>query len=264
MDHAVPRMRAAFSALGWNDAAVNEVLFAELKITEEEVVTLRLYTGPMFMVYNTVLRAMATDTKTIRFGVPQSMLGLSVKGRFVTTLHATNSGVIKLSRLQPACEVYRGVRGMKLPRSFVTANAHNVRGGVENSFLSATTDLAAALKYARVSDDGPSLIFCMRMGMVNRGAYLGWLSQYPDEREILIPVRLAACSIEEAVSSASRSQWQRSAASTLAHQVCPKFVSVCRIALSLARWRAATDGARGARLRNPEERHPAVLDGPQY
>ena len=29
----------------------------------------------------------------------------------------------------------------------------------------------------------------MRMGMVNRGAFLGWLSQFPNEREILIPVR---------------------------------------------------------------------------
>jgi hypothetical protein len=27
----------------------------------------------------------------------------------------------------------------------------------------------------------------MLMGMVNRGAFLGWLSQYPDEAEILVP-----------------------------------------------------------------------------
>eukprot|EP01050_Picozoa_sp_SAG11_P037420 SAG11_NODE_14744_length_601_cov_0.822709_1_plen_161_part_10 len=31
------------------------------------------------------------------------------------------------------------------------------------------------------------MIFEMMMGMVNRGAYLGWISQYPHEREILIP-----------------------------------------------------------------------------
>jgi hypothetical protein len=32
----------------------------------------------------------------------------------------------------------------------------------------------------------PSLVLEMRMGLVNRGAFLGWLSQYPEEREILL------------------------------------------------------------------------------
>ena len=90
--------------------------------------------------------------------------------------------MIKLSRLQPACEVYRGLKGIKLPRTFVTANSHNLRGGVEN-----TLDFGEARKYSRVDPDEPSAVFRMRMGMVNRGAYLGWLSQYPGEREILLP-----------------------------------------------------------------------------
>ena len=137
--------------------------------------------------YNVVLRSMATESKTVSHGMPQSMLGLSVQDRFITTLHAINSGVIKLSRLQPACEVYRGLKGLKLPRSFVTANSHNVRGGVENSFLSATLDFEEARKYSCAGPGEPSVLFRMRMGMVNRGAYLGWLSQYPGEREILLP-----------------------------------------------------------------------------
>ena len=37
--------------------------------------------------------------------------------------------------------------------------------------------------------------------MVNRGACLGWLSQYPDEREILMPVRITECSTRMAVVS---------------------------------------------------------------
>ena len=165
MREAVPRLREAFAALGWSASAVTPKLFAELRITEEEIVTLRLYTGPCFMIYNTVLRAMATPRQTAAAPADKATSGASVAptpvaGRFVTTIHATNSGVIKLSRLQPACEVYRGVRGMKLPRTFVTANEHNVRGGVENSFLSATTDMHEALKYARGKDDeqGPGIL----------------------------------------------------------------------------------------------------------
>ena len=37
---------------------------------------------------------------------------------FFVSVHA---GVIKLSRLQPVCEVYRGIKGMKLPKSFCVA-----------------------------------------------------------------------------------------------------------------------------------------------
>ena len=112
MHEAVPRLREAFVSLGWSASAVTPELFAELCITEEEIVTLRLYTGPCFMIYNTVLRAMATPHQTATAPVNKATAGATVvptpvAGRFVTTLHATNSGVIKLSRLQPACEVYR-------------------------------------------------------------------------------------------------------------------------------------------------------------
>ena len=79
------------------------------------------------------------------------------------------------------------MKGMKLPRSFVEANEHNVRGGVEHGFLSTTLDFQEAAKYSQCGPEQPSLVFRLRMGMVNRGAFLGWLSQYKDEREILMP-----------------------------------------------------------------------------
>eukprot|EP01050_Picozoa_sp_SAG11_P014373 SAG11_NODE_1764_length_4288_cov_3.044163_4_plen_74_part_00 len=56
---------------------------------------------------------------------------MDVHGRFTTTVHAINSGIIKLSRMQPTCKVYRGMSGMKLPKTFTEANAYNVRAGVE-------------------------------------------------------------------------------------------------------------------------------------
>ena len=38
----------------------------------------------------------------------------AAQSRFLTGLWPGQSGIIKLSRLQPACAVYRGIRGMKV------------------------------------------------------------------------------------------------------------------------------------------------------
>ena len=56
-------------------------------------------------------------------------------------------------------------------------------GGIEYGFSSTTTDRAQARHYATGK---ASTLFEMRMGMVDRGADIGWLSQYPHEREILV------------------------------------------------------------------------------
>ena len=69
-----------------------------------------------------------------------------------------------------------------------------VRGGIEYGFSSTTTDKGQALEYATGgkgtdADAGGAAmtIFEMQMGMVDRGADLTWLSQYPHEREVLLP-----------------------------------------------------------------------------
>ena len=62
------------------------------KLCEEEVIGLRLYTGPMYVHYNGVLR-----TRT--------------QGSYVTTIHAINSAIVKLGKQQKPSVVYRGVSG---------------------------------------------------------------------------------------------------------------------------------------------------------
>ena len=113
--------------------------------------------------------------------------GLSVEKKFTTTIHAINSGVVKLSRLQPATKICRGISGLKMPASFMEPNDFNIEAGVECGFMSATLDRRVAEKYSKGKSNEPSIIFEMRMGMVNRGAYLGFVSEYPHECEILIP-----------------------------------------------------------------------------
>jgi WD40 repeat protein len=142
----------------------------------------------MFELYNAVLRAWANDAD--RGVVPTFSAvapGLHVCDRFTSTLHAINSGVVKLSQLTPAIVVYRGISGMKLPAPFLAPSKFNVRGGVEYGFMSTTLDQRVALRYATSGAGEPSTLMVMQMGMVDRGAQLDWLSQYPEEKEILLP-----------------------------------------------------------------------------
>jgi hypothetical protein len=113
MAQAVPRIQESYRKMGWSPSAVTDKHFEELQLTAVELIALRLYTGPCFILYNGVLRSMATGG-IVRFGFPDALIGADVVGRFTTTLHCISSGIIKLSRLQPACAVFRGIHGMKL------------------------------------------------------------------------------------------------------------------------------------------------------
>ena len=124
----------------------------------------RLYTGPMFVKYNDLLRGFGPN------------LAGCLGNRYVTTTHVINSCLVKTSKLTRAAKVYRGVTGGLLPDAFWKPNAQNVRGGVERAFLSMTLERSVAMQYA--SRPGkPGVIFEAQMGMVDRGAELGWLSQ---------------------------------------------------------------------------------------
>ena len=140
----------------------------------------------MYMKYNTVLRAKGKDPFMVKL-----VRELTRGNGYVTTIHAINSCVIKLSKLTKAGKVWRGIKGATLPKEFWTPNEMGVRGGIEYAFSSTTTDHEQALLYASSGSEGmvsdASTIFEMQMGMVDRGADLTWLSQYPHEREVLLP-----------------------------------------------------------------------------
>ena len=175
----------------------------------QEALGARLYTGPLFVKYNAVLRGLESEVDFLRNQMVQlccpkviaddfmggaqasnpAMGSLTYAGArkelntYTTTLHAINSSIIKLSKLTVATKVYRGVSGLALPDEFWTANKFGVKGGVEGGFMSTTLERDVAMAYA--AGDGAGFIFEMTMGMVDRGADIGFLSQYPHEREIL-------------------------------------------------------------------------------
>ena len=98
--------------------------------------------------------------------------------KYVTTTHVINSVIVKSSKLTRARKVYRGVAGGVLPESFWRPNKQGVKGGIESAFMSTTFSREVAMHYASVPGK-PALVFEMVMGMIDRGAELGWISQVP-------------------------------------------------------------------------------------
>ena len=83
------------------------LLVKKAGLLEEEVIAVRLYTGPMFNLYNAALR-----------GFPAALLELLGGNKYETTIFAIISGLIQLSKVTPipvSRRLYRGLGGMKLP-----------------------------------------------------------------------------------------------------------------------------------------------------
>ena len=159
----------------------NKLLAAakEPTLLRVESIGARLYTGPMFVKYNAVLRGLGSPIAFLRKGFEDLCLG----NVYTTTLHVINSSIVKLSKLTHVTKVYRGVSGGVLPEAFWVPNDFGVCGGVESAFMSATTDPSVALTYA--SNPGKAgVVFEIAQGMVDRGADMAWVSQYPHEAEI--------------------------------------------------------------------------------
>ena len=210
----------------------------EEKLVFAEAVAARVYTGPLFVKYNSLLRGLDSDVPFLK----SSMIELCcskivfdeyIKGAlpyteacvrlntYTTTLHAINSAIIKLGKLTVAKTVYRGVGSRVLPKEFWEANEFGVKGGIEAAFMSTTLDREVALSYAG-GGSGAGFVFeipqvtlperppalpslpqrvrstrkafrpamCASQGMVNRGADIGFLSQYPHEKECPAPAPL--------------------------------------------------------------------------
>jgi hypothetical protein len=72
--------------------------------------------------------------------------------------------------------------GGKLPDVFFEKDVFNCAGGVEMAFMSTTTNREVATGYMRGK---AGVVFEIDMGMIDKGASLEMLSQYPGEAEIL-------------------------------------------------------------------------------
>jgi hypothetical protein len=156
-------------------------LAARAGLTRAEMITVVLYTGPMFVVYNGILR---------RF--PKELYELFVEedNLFSTTIFVLVSAVQKLSRcmrIPAGMMLFRGLGGtLELPDSFTKADENGCKGYCEFGFMSTTADRNVAVQYSGVKDQKPQAsIMEILPNAIDRGADISEFSQYPGEREFL-------------------------------------------------------------------------------
>jgi len=108
-------------------------LAVRAKLWKEELLSISLYTGPMFCKYNAVLRKFpiqAYESCRMKDGT---------YNLYPTTINALLGGMRKLMWVAPVPIdrfVYRGLGGMNLPETFFKQNEYGVRGGTEFGMVS--------------------------------------------------------------------------------------------------------------------------------
>jgi hypothetical protein len=138
-----------------------------------EVIALSLYTGPMFEIYNCLLRRFPLDKYHAFSGQGNT---------FSTTIFVLVSAIQKLSRrmyLPPSMRLYRGFSSMEMPESFFKVDEETgCSGFAEWGFISTTANKNVAIQYSGVDDGKPSAtVLCIRPSSVDRGASIADFSQ---------------------------------------------------------------------------------------
>ncbi len=201
------------------DELLKKPLAVKAKLAEEEVIAVVLYTGlfelyhaftsncmhylhlvavtkvcagPMFAIYNAILRRFPKDTYDVY---------AKADNKFSTTIFVLVSAVQKLSRcmnIPVGTLLYRGLGGnMELPDTFFVPSEFcvpsrvcmtpNALGYTEFGFMSTTQERSVAVQYSGVRDNKPKAsIMEIRPNSVDRGADISDFSQYPSEKEFLI------------------------------------------------------------------------------
>jgi hypothetical protein len=151
------------------------------KLNRAEMIAVVMYTGPMFVVYNGILRQYPKELYSVF---------LERDNRFSTTIFILVSAVQKLSRcmnIPAGMLLYRGLGGtLELPDSFTNADENGCKGYTEFGFMSTTADRSVAIQYSGVKAKKPQAsIMEIRPNAIDRGADISEFSQYPGEKEFL-------------------------------------------------------------------------------
>jgi WD40 repeat protein len=165
-------------------APISELLRLKLsqdaKLREEEIIAIVLYTGPMFEVYNCILRQYPKE----RFDMFKDGDNL-----FSTTIFVLVSAIQKIARftrIPPGTLLYRGSGGTDLPAIFFDVDNYGCSGYAEWGFLSTTADRNVALGYSGVrAKRAKATLMVIEASSIDRGADIAEFSQYPGEQEFL-------------------------------------------------------------------------------
>ena len=157
-------------------------------LQRDEFIALRLYLGPMYWKINAAIRRVISHNpgQEVRTRDFEELGGNPYK----TTIHVTSSAVVRLSKLQTRNSVvYTGFANGRLPDMFWREpEGGGPCGGTELVFRGTTPDRAVAYRYATCGGEAKrGLLLEIHTGALDSGADVQWLSQYPHEKEMLLP-----------------------------------------------------------------------------
>ena len=167
-----------------------------------EFIALRLWTGPMHKRYAFFFRTIcACDQRDAACGPSPQLHCPLIPARYVTTMLALNSGVVKICRQQAKTSelgpraLHRGyslytpasarvaLSWQAPPRTDPAPHHPDPGSGVEPCVLAFSDRRQIAANYA-----ARGILLDLAVGDAGtRGANIGWLSQFPDEGEVLFP-----------------------------------------------------------------------------
>jgi len=156
-------------------------------LSRDEVLAVRLYSGPAYQPINSYLRQVAALQ-----GRHRAALASDPALTFAQTCRHLAAAVRKLAAVATADEVaaplWRGVRG-ELPRSFWVADSQGMVVATETAFMSTSRNKATPLAYM---GGGQNVLWKLHpraesdVGL-HMGADISMLSQFPGEAEVLFP-----------------------------------------------------------------------------
>jgi len=152
-------------------------------LSKEEILALRIYTGPFYVVVNKFLRDLHQATRK------EKSLLLSKQQSWVSTVLHLNSGVRKLASVSKNGTIsYRGIDKPLRPDFFVP-DRRGMIAATEFGFMSTSTIKSQALEFCGEQE---ATLLCVHprfedVSGYHMGASLSWCSEYPTEEEILFP-----------------------------------------------------------------------------
>ena len=157
-------------------------------LTLEEVLAVRLYSGPAYQPINDFLRQIAWLTGDYR-----DQLAKHAGVTFTATVQLLCRAIRKLAAITLPWEtrkpLYRAVRG-ELPRTFWVKDEQGLVTAVETAFMSTSSVAATCINY--MQERGPNVLWQLTPRMeddagFHRGADISSLSQFASELETLFP-----------------------------------------------------------------------------
>mmetsp|Transcript_32106 Transcript_32106/g.64045 ORF Transcript_32106/g.64045 Transcript_32106/m.64045 type:complete len:226 (-) Transcript_32106:87-764(-) len=157
-------------------------------LTMEEVLAVRLYSGPAYQVINGFLRQVSSLHGSIREHISQH-----VDVTFTATVRHLCCAIRKLGAITPLDEVqstlYRGVRGQLDPSFWTRTDSMGMLCAVDMAFMSTSKNQETPIDYMAPGDNVLWRLHASASSDsgFHRGADIALFSQFTGEDEILFP-----------------------------------------------------------------------------